>query len=133
MGEALISFFHLLFAHPVWALLVLLAVVVGWIGWAAFSTLFENFRDRVRQRRDMRESGWMVKSTDSALEYHEVVDGRLEHLRFRTEWSREGPTVYLPTEFGWNGKTAPWARGRRSEIVARIQSRLRERYAVLFE
>jgi hypothetical protein len=133
MGEILGSFLQLLFTRPGWALLLLLAVVVGWIAWTSLSLLIEKLRDRVRQRRDFRQGGWMVKSPDSGIEYHEVVDGRLEHLRFRTEWSRDGPYVYLPTEFSWNGKTASWARGRRTEIVARIQSRLHERYAVLFE
>lgn len=133
MSHIVESFLQLLFTRPVWALLLLLAVVVGWIGWAVLRTLIDKLRDRVRQRRDMRESGWMVKFPDGGVEYHEVVDGRLEHLRFRTTWDREGPYVYLPTEFSWNGKTAPWARGRRTEIVARIQSRLHERYMVLFE
>jgi hypothetical protein len=57
--------------------------------------------------------------------YREIVEGRPEDFVLNCKGERGEYTIYLPSESNWNRTVPAWARGRRTEIVERIRSRLK--------
>jgi hypothetical protein len=51
------------------------------------------------------------------LVYHEGD----QRMVFYCGWAAEPPIVFVPTAAAWDDKTAGWLRGRRDEIVERIE------------
>jgi len=123
MSEKILgSILYLLIHFPI----LIVWAVVGGVAWLGLTYL----RVRLGRWWDVTRRGWTVdpSAARDRLEYREVVNGRLEKLRFRTEWHQGEVVVFLPRKLAWDGATPEWAHGRWEEIVARIRPRVLASY-----
>jgi hypothetical protein len=107
-----------LFAYPAF---VGLPLVIGFILWLLIAP--------IRRRMFLLKNGWYAgRRGRDLLYYQEVADGVLRELDVGGEMLCGKPShiVYVPSEHGWNEKQPQWAYGRRTEIIRRMKSLLKE-------
>jgi hypothetical protein len=120
-GEIFTSILHILFEWPGPVLRILGVALI-----AAFVLIcIAGIAHRMRMWWDVRARGWTVDDRGrDTIVYRETVEGHLEDLGLDSQGFRGEYIVYVPSEPVWDRTVPAWARGRRSEIVERIRSRL---------
>lgn len=76
----------------------------------------------LRRQHFLRRRGcWVTREGRDAIEYQEMVAGKVEQIIIDGEMMAVGPhVVYVSTEEEWK-KMPHWAQGRRDEIIGRVK------------